>query len=197
MAGACLQKSSHPLSALLHSLPPPHATGHPHTGRDCSCSCDRTAPSRSEGSRVTVQHTKESSGQEQKAPVPHKAENSEPKQQPVPRHHPLACCMEAWAPAATQAPSPSRLQGTRWYLCCPPQQKSALCNHCPSPGEQGRGMQASASSFPLTNTKISSQEPRERVGVSACSGNNTWGQSSNIRAQMMTGKRGMNKKRAI
>lgn len=99
--------------------------------------------------------------------------------------------------SSAQAPSPSHLQGTHCYLCCSPQQKSALCKHCPSPGEQGRGMQGSASSLPLANTKISSQEPRERAGVSACSGSNTRGQSSNIRVQMMTGKKGRNKKRTI
>lgn len=86
-----------PASSLLHSLPPPHATGHHHTGRDFSCSCDRTAPSRSERSCVTVQCAKESSEQEQKATMQHKAENSEPNQQPSPRQHALTCCTAAWA----------------------------------------------------------------------------------------------------
>lgn len=92
-------------------------------------------------------------------------------------------------PAATGATSPWHLQGTPGLLCPLPS--------LPQPQAAGPRHARLGQLLPLTNTKISSGEPCERVSVSACSGSNTQGQSSNIRAQMMTGKQGRNNERTI
>jgi len=103
--------------------------------------CDKNG---SQQKRVTIQHTKEASGEEQNAAMPPKGANPELKQHPAPRHHPSDPAAQLpWLqlpPKAHLLPGHTLVPalGSSW-------QKFSLLQLLPRPREKGQGTSGSAS----------------------------------------------------